>query len=115
MFLLQISGWFDLGLPTPASLRLLIQEGGEGGTMLCSVGSITSPEVISSGKETYFFCFGCSAWHLGRVVSMEPVLFHLWERVQRPDPHVQAPTVWWEPLRGPGEANEVLQHRTLPR
>lgn len=56
-----------------------------------------------------------SAWHLGRVVSMEPVLFHLWERLQGSDSHLQTPPVWWEPLRGPGEANQVLQHRSLPR
>lgn len=48
MFLLHILGWFVLGLPTLASHMLLIL----GGKMLCSVGSLTSPDLL--WKENFF-------------------------------------------------------------
>lgn len=83
-----------------------------GGKILRSVGLLASSDLLWKGN---LLCFDCSARHLGRVVSMELVLFHVWERIQGSDPHVQAPTIWWEPLRGPREANKVLQHCTLPR
>ena len=39
-----------------------------------------------------------SAWSLGRVVALEPVLQHLRPRLPGPHPHLPAPPVWRQPL-----------------
>ena len=56
-----------------------------------------------------------AAWDLGWVVAMELVFVNLRPWLPGSHAQLQAPSVWGRPLYGAGEADQVLQHRCLPR
>ncbi len=57
----------------------------------------------------------CSAWSVGGVVFVEPVLSHMWPWHSDPEQDLCAPPAWKQRLWRARGANQTLQYSCVPR